>query len=338
MVIGGSAGTVEALAHIARGLPPDLAAAVAVVVHFPETTASILPSILQRAGSLPAAHAIDGEAIRLGRIYVAPPGHHLLVADGHFRLSRGPRENGARGEHTLLARAPAVDPLFRSAAQALGRAGARPQVVGLALTGNLDDGTLGLAAIQQRGGRTIVQDPATANFPGMPESAIAHVPVDYVVPLGAIAAQITELVVAGPEEDAMSPAPTGGEAPLGHAPKPENEASGVTCPECYGALWEQQNGSLVHYECRVGHVYSAESLLSEHTDDLEEALWTAYRTLVEHAAIARRLAEAAAQAGHQRSASAYTERAVDCEHHAAVIQRTVERMDARLAQAPKPAT
>ncbi|HEU4648916.1 MAG TPA: chemotaxis protein CheB [Gemmatimonadales bacterium] len=324
VVIGGSAGAVEALAHIVRGLPPDLAAAVAVVVHFPETTTSILPNILRRSGSLPAAHATDGEAIRPGQIYVAPPGHHLLVADGHFRLSRGPRENGAR---------PAVDPLFRSAAQALG-----PQVIGLVLTGNLDDGTLGLAAIQQCGGTTIAQDPATANFPGMPASAIAHVPVDYVVPLDAIAAQITALVAAAPKEEAMSPESTGGDAPLGYVPKPDNQASGFTCPECHGALWEQQDGSLVHYECRVGHAYSAESLLSEHADDLEEALWSAYRTLLEHAAIARRLAEAAAHAGHKRSASAYTERAVDCEHHAAVIRRTVERMDVQLAHAPKPAS
>jgi two-component system chemotaxis response regulator CheB len=325
VVIGGSAGAVEALAQIVRGLPTDLGAAVAVVVHFPETTTSVLPNILRRSGSLPAAHAVDGQPIQPGRIYVAPPGQHLLVADGHFRLTRGPRENGAR---------PAVDPLFRTAAQALG-----PDVIGLVLTGNLDDGTLGLAAIQQCGGVTMVQDPATANFPGMPESAIAHVPVDYVVPLDAIAAQITALVAAAGKEEAMSPVagPNGGDAPLGRIAKPENQASGFTCPECHGALWEQRNGSLLHYECRVGHAYSAESLLAEHADDLEMALWSAYRTLEEHAAIARRLAEAANRAGHPRSASAYFERAVDCEHHAAVIRRTVERMDAQLGQAPKAA-
>jgi two-component system chemotaxis response regulator CheB len=322
VVIGGSAGAVEALAHIVRGLPSDLAAAIAVVVHFPETATSVLPSILQRSGSLPAAHAVDGEPIQPGRIYVAPPGQHLLVVDDHFRLTRGPRENGAR---------PAVDPLFRSAAQALG-----PRVTGVVLAGNLDDGTQGLAAIHQAGGVTIVQDPATANFPGMPESAIAHVPVDYVVPLDAIAAQITALVAAAPKEEAMSPEPNGGEAPFGHVSKPDNKASGFTCPECHGALWEQHDGSLIRYECRVGHAYSAESLVAEHADDLEEALWTAYRTLLEHAAIARRLGEAAGRAGHRRSASAYMERAVDCEHHAAVIRRTVERMDAQLAQAPKP--
>jgi two-component system chemotaxis response regulator CheB len=212
-------------------------------------------------------------------------------------------------------------------------------VIGVVLTGNLDDGTVGLAAIKQRGGMTVVQDPATANFPGMPESAVAHVKVDYVIPLDEIPACITALVAepvarAGPREHPMvaSHDPNGEEHILAATIKPENRASGFTCPECHGALWEQRSGELLHYECRVGHAYSSDSLLAEHADDLEQSLWSAFRTLEEHAALARRLADAATRAGHNRTASAYTERAVDCEHHAAVIHRTLQRMDARLVQ------
>ncbi len=323
VVMGGSAGAIEALAEIVHQLPPDLDAAVAVVVHFPQTEVSALPQILNRAGRLPATHAVDGEPICPGRIVVAPPGYHLRVRGGHFHLTRGPRENGNR---------PALDPLFRSAAAEFGAG-----VIGVVLTGNLDDGTAGLAEIQRHGGIAVVQDPATASFPGMPASAVAHVPVDYIEPLDGIAARIAALVAADPMEARMAGAQSGNgeqggnreEPRPGSVAKVNGRASGFTCPECHGALWEQRNGDLLRYECRVGHAYSAESLVAEHAEDLEQALWTALRALEEHAAIARRLADTARQAGHERSASSYIERAVDCEHHAAIIRRTLERLNTR---------
>src|SRR5713226_145828 len=160
MVIGCSAGGVEALAALAAGLPADLPASLFVVLHFPAHSMSVLPGILSRRGPLPAAHVQDNEPIRPGCIYVAPPNHHLLVKRGHVQLVRGPRENGHR---------PAIDPLFRSAALAYG-----PRVVGVILSGTLDDGSDGLLVVTKRGGIAVVQDPKDALYPGMPRSAIEN--------------------------------------------------------------------------------------------------------------------------------------------------------------------
>ena len=169
VVVGTSSGGVEALMELCGGLPEDLPAAVFVVVHFPEGAPSVLPSILNRAGPLKAVHPEDGDPIENGRIYVAPPGLHLLVERGRVRLVRGPRENLHR---------PAVDPLFRTAAVAYG-----PRAVGVVLTGARDDGTAGLLAIKRRGGVAVVQDPDDALFSGMPQSALEYVDVDYCLPL-----------------------------------------------------------------------------------------------------------------------------------------------------------
>jgi len=180
VVIGASAGGVAALVELVGGLPPDLPAALFIVVHHPTDAPSKLPRILSRAGSLPAAHATDGERIEPGRIYVAPPDQHLLVRDGFVEVSSGPPEHRLR---------PAVDPLFRSAAEAYGA-----RVIGVVLTGNLEDGASGLAAIKERGGQAVVQDPANAEYDGMPRSAVEHVAADHVVPLAELAALLTELI------------------------------------------------------------------------------------------------------------------------------------------------
>jgi CheB methylesterase len=168
VVVGASAGGVEALADLAASLPPDLPAAVFVVLHLPPTGTSALPDILSRHGPLPASHVKDGEPIENRRIYVAPPDHHVLLRSGHVHLARGPRKNGHR---------PAVDTLFRSAAREYGR-----RVIGVVLSGALEDGTAGLVAIKGRGGLTVVQEPGDAIYPGMPGSALAHARVDHVLP------------------------------------------------------------------------------------------------------------------------------------------------------------
>lgn len=179
VVIGASAGGVTALQQLVGSLPADFPGAIFVTVHFPEHGTSALPQILARAGPLPARHAIDGEPIVAGTIYVAPPDHHLLLTPSAVRLVDGPKEHGNR---------PAIDPMFRSAAAAFGA-----RVIGVVLTGNLDDGTSGLSAITRAGGRTIVQHPDDAPFPSMPCSAIGHVAVDRVLPVRMIGAAIVDL-------------------------------------------------------------------------------------------------------------------------------------------------
>src|SRR5215207_239744 len=179
IVVGASAGGVEALSQLVASLPPDLPASVFIVLHIPAEGTSVLPRILNRAGPLPAIHPLDGQVIEKGHVYIAPPDHHLLIKQGYVELTRGPRDNGHR---------PSVDPLFRSAARAYGR-----RVVGVVLTGALDDGTAGLLAVGMRGGICVVQDPQDALYAGMPQSAIDNVEVDHVVPLAEMGELLMQL-------------------------------------------------------------------------------------------------------------------------------------------------
>jgi two-component system chemotaxis response regulator CheB len=185
VVVGASAGGVEVLRNMAAHLPADLPAAVLVVLHVTAGGPSALPEILGRVGRLPAAHALDGEEMDPGRILVAPPDHHMLVADGHVRVTRGPKEGGHR---------PAIDPLFRTAAAAHG-----PRVVGVILTGMLHDGAAGLVAVKAAGGVAIVQDPEDATYPSMPTSALGMVDADEIVTSRLLAPAIARWVATAPE-------------------------------------------------------------------------------------------------------------------------------------------
>jgi two-component system, chemotaxis family, protein-glutamate methylesterase/glutaminase len=315
VVIGGSAGSIEVLAELVGGLPRDFPGSIFVVVHFPGSVTSTLPRILSRAGPLPAHHPRDGEPIEPGRIYVAPPDCHLHLSDDRIRLTRGPKENGHR---------PALDPLFRTAALSYG-----PRVQGVILSGNLNDGTAGLLRIKQLGGAAIVQDPETALYQGMPRSALEHVAVDHVLPVHEIASVVAELArrpIETSEVIAMSEESTRNaqaeEIAAADRQQQPGMPSTMACPECHGVLWEDKNEDLVQFRCRVGHAYSAEALLVHQSEQLEAAMWTALRALEEHSALARRLAARADSRGHRHSASAFTEQAMDAEHHASVI-RTV---------------
>lgn len=247
IVIGASAGGVEALMSVVRGLPRDLPAALFVVLHVPPDGESVLPKILSHAGPLPAVHPQDGDAIEHGHIYVAPPDYHLLVERGRVRVIRGPRENRYR---------PAVDPLFRSAARAYG-----PRVVGVILSGMLDDGAAGLAAIHARGGIGVAQDPDDALFPGMPTSAMRHDHPTHIVPATEIGPLLTRLAheptrevekaavsEALEKETAIAALDMGA---IGDPDKP-GKPSVFGCPECGGVLWEMDEGPLPRYRCRVG--------------------------------------------------------------------------------------
>jgi two-component system chemotaxis response regulator CheB len=311
IVVGASAGGVEALSELVRGLPADLPAAVAIVLHVAPAGTSVLPAILNRAGELEARAARDGDRIRPGRIYVAPPDRHLVVEDGMLALRHGPRENGHR---------PAVDRLFTSAAEAYG-----PRTIGVVLTGTLDDGAAGLAAIKLRGGRAVVQDPKDALHSGMPASAIARTEVDHVVALRDIAGLLAELAGGGRDMTDPPPEPQRhSEAPgpeLDAAPEmPAGDASGLSCPECGGSLWYLVEGGTPRFRCRIGHAYSEESLLDQHSRSLEVALWTALRALEERAALLRRMAHRAQVAGHSHSAHTFRGQAGDLDANAAVIR------------------
>ena len=313
VVVGASAGGVEALVQLTRSLPDELPAAVFVVLHVPSTGTSALPDILTRQGKLPAAHVKNGEPIELGRIYVAPPDHHVLLRTGHVHLARGPRENGHR---------PAVDPLFRSAAREYAS-----RVIGVVLSGALDDGTAGLGAIKLRGGLAVVQEPTDALYPGMPGSALAHVEADHLSPaasMGALLARLTR----EPAAKVPSPAPADMnvevevegfslEAMEGEHP---GRPSGFSCPDCNGVLWEIRDGRLERFRCRVGHAWSPESLLTHQSEGLEAALWIALRSLEERAALSRRLAEPARRRGHLITATRFEEQANEAQQAARLVR------------------
>lgn len=317
IVIGASAGGVNALCEVIEYLPPDLPAAVFVVLHLAPHGRSALPSILGRSGCLPASHPSPGEPIEPGRVYIAPPDHHLAIDGDRIILSRNASENGHR---------PAIDVLFRTAARAYG-----PRVVGVVLTGNLDDGTAGLAAVKRCGGAAVVQDPDEADYPSMPESAIANVDVDHVLPLGDIGPMLDRLareprpailvdcgtVEEEPYDMGANDKDTGGPGPAG-------EPSGFTCPDCGGSLYERPGEQPLHFRCRTGHAFSPESLLAKQSDTLDAALWAALRSLEENAAMARRMEKRAREHGNEMSRRRYERRAHDAEGHAKLLRSMLE--------------
>ena len=286
IAVGASAGGVTALERLIAGLPADLPAAVCVVLHI-GSRRSVAPRILAKAGPLPAAHAADGEALRPGRIYVAPPDHHLLVEPGRLRLSRGPRENSTR---------PAVDPLFRSAAQAYG-----PRAIGVILSGTMNDGTAGFSAIKRRGGTTLVQDPMDAAFAGMPRSALSNTRVDHCVTATALGPLLARLVrtMNGP---GTPPDPFDDEDATMEGHYTLDWPVSLTCPECGGALRETAVDSMPVFTCHIGHRYGPENMNQAQAREIERAFEVALRMLNERAALSRRLAETARSKGQSLSA------------------------------------
>lgn len=305
IVVGTSSGGVEALAALVGGLPVDLPAAVFIVLHTAPYRDSILPDILNRRGPLPAAHAVDGETIRPGRIYVAPSDRHLMIQAGQVYVGRGPKENGHR---------PAVDPLFRTAARAYG-----PRVIGVILTGALDDGTAGLLTIKSCGGVAVVQDPHDALHADMPQSAIDRVKVDHVVPLAGVAPLLIRL--------AREPLNSDGGDAMAHQSEAEHPVPGrrsfITCPECNGSLTEMEEGGLLRFRCHVGHAYSQDSMLAAQAAALEAALWAAARSLEESAALAHRMAERSTGDLARR----FEEKATAMEQHVTTITRILLQGD-----------
>ena len=302
VVIGASAGGVEVLTRVVRGLPTDLGAAICIVLHIAPGSPSMLAHILGRAGQLPCRPARDGDRLRPGVILVAPPDHHLVVEDGHVRLTVGPRENGHR---------PAIDVLFRSAAAALDS-----RVVGVVLSGTRDDGSAGLAVIKASGGAAIVQDPKEAMYSGMPASAIANVTVDAIVPSELVASTIAAMVKG---ED---PPPGNGSGDPDPDP-PEGEPVNAVCPECGGVLTERAEAGMLQWECRVGHRYSPDTLIDAQADSVEGALWAALRALADRAALLGRMAQQAEKRGQHRTARRFRRQSQSASDQAEIVRQAL---------------
>lgn len=283
VAIGASAGGVEALSRVAAGLSADLPYAFLVVLHVPAGAPSVLARIVDRSGPLPAATAEDGATLQPGHIYVACPDRHLLVADHRVVLSQGPTENGYR---------PSINALFRSVAVAYG-----PRAIGVLLSGVLDDGVLGLAAIRSSGGTTIGQSPGDATFPALPTNARDAGVLDRQAAAADIGAVLKELSQKEIEDPIMqSDAKLDLENRIAMAPRFSTDfdaqelgtPSGYTCPDCNGSLAAISEG---HFRCRVGHAWTVDALLAARDDEVEGAVWVALRSLQEKANLARKMAD-----------------------------------------------
>jgi len=317
-VIGASAGGLDALKQLASGLPADLDAAVLVVLHTAPDFPSFVHEFLATAGNLPASQARHDELIVPGRIYVAPPDRHLLVRHGKLALSRGPRENFSR---------PAIDPLFRSAAQTYG-----PKVTGVVLSGTLGDGTVGLMVIKAHGGTTVAQDPRTVQFSEMPQLAIASAPVDYILPIDAIATLLAQkaggLTSTG-ELSVMKSSFDDADAAVKRDLQAQvqglrnGQTATYSCPECGGTLWQIDDQGAMQFRCHVGHAYAPEALLLGMSTNLENALWSAVRALVERATINRQLAKRHRQRGQDDLAAALEEQAEQDDRYMKMIRESI---------------
>jgi two-component system chemotaxis response regulator CheB len=327
VVVGASAGGVKALRGLLSGLPANYGGSIFVVMHISPDSRSELPSILTRDSALPTVHAEDGMAIETGRVYVAPPDQHLLVEREHMLVVHGPRENRHR---------PAIDPLFRSAAQVYG-----PRVVGVVLTGSLDDGTAGLWAVKQLGGTAVVQDPEDALFPSMPRSALEHVNVDYCVPLAGIAPLLVDLTSAAVvEAEGPMDVPERLEIEVKIAKEDNAFADGIeglgepsvyACPECHGVLMQLQESNRIRFRCHTGHAYSAESLLADITEGAENSVWSAIRSLQESIMLMRHMSAHLESSGNSEAAAQFLERAEDDQRRADTLRSVV---NAHLQETP----
>ena len=318
VVIGASAGGLEALRELVSRLPADLQASIFVVWHTAPSVRTILPAVLARSGSLPAKLAVDRESIEPRRIYIAPPDHHMLLERGFVRITKGPKENRFR---------PAVDPMFRSAAYVYST-----RVIGVILSGGLDDGTAGLWTVALRGGTTIVQDPEEALIDSMPLSALRSVDVDY----RARIADIASLLVRLTDEEAPE-APdlamdekrkteteiriAEEENALEKRVLEEGELTPFTCPECNGVLTEIREGRILRFRCHTGHAFSASSLLASVTESIEDLLFGALRAVDEVSMLLNHLGQHCEDAGEIETATEFRAKAEEFRRRGRVIRK-----------------
>jgi two-component system, chemotaxis family, protein-glutamate methylesterase/glutaminase len=313
IVIGASAGGIEALSALTAELPAELPAALFVVVHTSAESPGYLADILQRAGRWPARMAADGDPIRPGRILVAPPDRHLLLSGDRVRLSSGPRENRTR---------PAIDPLFRSAAVAF-----TSRVVAIVLSGLLDDGAAGVRAVKRCGGKALVQDPGEARFPEMPRSALAAAPIDFKLPVRGMPEVLMRLAQERPAPPPKVPEEVLWEVRMTLEEPDKKEFSEMpgsnsdfSCPECGGVLRAMADAKVPRFRCHTGHAYTLLHLLQEQGTQIEDALWAALRRLEEHDKLLTQMAQRVGQ----RTAESYRRRAEETRAHAEQLRRLLQ--------------
>ena len=313
VAIGGSAGALDAMLAIVAAFPPDYDGNIFVVSHI-GANMSHLPALMAAAGPLRARHPEDGEAIRPGIVYVAPPDRHMLVRPDHIRLSRGPRQHFTR---------PAIDPLFRSAAESFG-----PRVVGVVLSGTGGDGTAGLEAIREAGGTTVIQRPSDALYPEMPRSAAAAVAIDHVC-------SVVELPVLLRRLSSEPVAAGFHHAQLARTAMDELERPvALTCPECGGALREAGSAKVKEYRCHIGHRFSPEEVLSGQSNGVEEAVGVAVRVLNERIELCRQMAENARRNGRSLGVAHWQRLHNEADAQLSVLRRFLAQQP--LAQEPLP--
>jgi two-component system chemotaxis response regulator CheB len=328
VVIGGSAGSLDVLKVILRGLPEGFPAPVLVVTHI-GAGPSHLPSMLERSSTLPVRHPQQGEALVPGQVLVAPPDLHLTVARSgdraYAQLARGPKENHTR---------PAIDPLFRTAAAAYGA-----DAIAVVLSGFLDDGTVGLQAIKACGGVAVVQDPVEAEAPEMPTSALEHTDVDLVRRMDGIAPALVALVRREAPPPDPGTASTNAPQWIGVENRMFEEDSQMTeldqigtrvpmtCPECGGTLWQLDGARPVRFRCHTGHAFTARVLEALQCSTLEDAIWAAVRALHEQEQLFRQL--------HGKSKAReddYLDRAAQAKEHAQLLRDLIATRARAVAQ------
>jgi two-component system, chemotaxis family, protein-glutamate methylesterase/glutaminase len=315
IVVGASMGGVDALGRLLRGLPADLGASLFVVLHTADRVPDLLARVLGNGSSFPVVTAVEGERFVPGKVYVAPPDRHLIVGQDHVHVRRGPRENATR---------PAIDPLFRSAA-----ASCTTRVIGVLLTGLLNDGSAGLQAIKRCGGLAIVQDPADAAYDQMPRSAIECVAVDHILPLDAMPAKLAALTRERRPPPCEVPHDIRAEALIAAQETGDMQhedrtgpLSPITCPDCHGTMQEIVEGGLVRYRCHTGHAYTLETLGAVQAQAWERALYGAYRAQHERSMLVRRMADQARREGAS-SAALLEQRAASYEEGAELLRRLI---------------
>lgn len=317
-MIGGSTGGFEAFKKIVQALPPDLDASIFIVWHMGANIRGILPEVLNKLSTIKAANAYDREPILTNRIYVAPPDHHLLIEEGILRVTHGPKENRFR---------PALDPLFRSAAYVYGE-----RVIGVVLTGGLDDGTAGLWRIKHSGGLAIVQDPTDAQVPSMPENAMREVEVDYCVPLVDIPGLLISLSaqLVNIKKDTLKDEKTkieiniaAEENALRQGSLDIGELSPFTCPECQGVLSKIMDGNLARFRCHTGHAYSTDTLMASVTEKIEDSLYSAIRSMDESILLMNHIGDHYAEANLPKLAAVCFKKAKEAGERSELVRKAV---------------